>query len=177
LPQGWHVETGHWRLDERGLVGSIEGDSAAVIWHESGYPDDLALVFEAQAMPGHDSDANGFFRAAGSIYGESPNDAWIVGTAGWYVHDDGLERHPNGSTWRVPGAPLKREQSVRVAAGYHQGRVFLWKDGKLLLEETTPPEKETTPHHRLGLGTWDSAVRFSRLSVYDLSGAHHGPCT
>lgn len=181
LPRGWHIETGSWTPTADGLVGSIDGDSAAVIWSERSFPDELAMVFEAAAMPGHDNDANAFFRAAGSIYGTPPNDAWIAGIAGWYVHDHGLEQHPDGPTWQVPGEALRTDRLVTVAAGYSRGRVFLWKDGRLLLERdevTTAGKAAATadaatarpaPHDRLGLGTWDSAVRFTRLSVYDLS--------
>jgi len=169
LPQGWHIESGRWTPTVDGLVGSIEGDSAAVIWSGDSFPDDLAMVFEASAMPGHDNDANGFFRASGSIYGDRPRDAWIVGTAGWYVHDHGLEHHPAGPTWRVPGGPLEPGQTVKVAAGHRDGVVFLWKDGELLLEREDPHASSAVAHDRLGLGTWDSAVRFTRLSVYDLS--------
>ncbi|GEM_PF-3492358 len=169
LPQGWHIETGSWTPTVDGLVGSIEGDSAAVLWSGDSYPDDVAMVFEATSMPGHHSDANGFFRAAGSIYGDGLCEAWIVGTAGWYAHDHGLEHHPTGPTWRVPGQPLVPEQTVKVAAGYRNGVVFLWKDGEVLLERDDPHATAAVPRDRLGLGTWDSAVRFTRLSVYDLS--------
>lgn len=168
LPDGWQIETGSWVPTNSGLVGSIDGDSAAVIWSGMRCPAQLAVVFEAEAMPGHDNDANAFFRAAGSIYGAAPNDAWIAGTAGWYVHDNGLEQHPHGPTWRVPGLPLVPGQVVRVAAGYRRGRVFLWKDGRLLLERDDPHAGSTTVQDRIGLGTWDAAVRFLRLSVYDL---------
>jgi hypothetical protein len=176
LPEGWHVETGRWTPTPDGLLGSIDEDSAAVVWCGQRFPDEVALVMEAQAMPGHDNDANAFFRAAGSIYGGSGGDrdrrrdcgAWIVGTAGWYVADHGLERHPEGPTWRVEGEPLEANRTVRVVAGYRAGRVFLWKDGRLWLAGAHPQPNATGAHDRVGLGTWNSAIRFRRLSVYGI---------
>ena len=173
LPEGWRVETGNWTPTAHGLVGAIASDSAAVIWCGQRFPDELALVLEAEAMPGHDNDANAFFRAVGSIYGDEEHDvadctAWILGTAGWYVHDHGLEKHPHGPTWRVPGGPLIPGAKFRVAAGYRAGHVFLWKDGDLLIEREDPKAEQGVPHDRIGLGTWNSSIRFLRLSVYDL---------
>ena len=69
LPERWRVEAGHWTPTPDGLLGAIDEDSAAVVWCGQRFPDEVALVMEAQAMPGHDNDANAFFHAAGSIYG------------------------------------------------------------------------------------------------------------
>lgn len=178
LPDGWHVETGEWTPTVDGLVGAIEGASAAVVWCGGRFPRDVAVAFEAVVMPGHDRDANAFFHAAGSIYGDGiggagderdgDTSAWIVGTAGWDVHDHGLERHPDGPTWRVPGKALVPGRVVRVVAGYRAGRVFLWKDGRLLMEHADPQAGHSGVHDRVGLGTWDSAVRFRRLSVFGI---------
>ena len=174
LPDGWRVETGTWTPTPEGLVGSIDDDSAAVIWCGASFPDELALVLQAEAMPGHDSDANAFFRGTGRIYGDGPRGAWIAGTAGWYVHDHGLERHPHGPTFRVSGEALVPGRVVRIAAGHHRGRVFLWKDGRLLLERDDPGGGEAAPHDRLGLGTWNSCIRFRHLCVYALGGTRRG---
>jgi len=168
LPPGWRVETGTWTPTEDGLVGAIDGRRAAAIWCDVSFPYDVAIRFEAEVLDGHDNDANAFFRAAGSIYGPGEVEAWIVGIAGWYQHDDGLEKHPSGPAERVAGTPLQPGSSVDVVAGAREGRVFLFKDGERRVELADPEPLAAATHDRVGLGTWDSTIRFTRLRVYRL---------
>ncbi len=170
MPEGWEVETGRWTAGVDGLVGRIAEDRAAAFWCLREFPDEVALVLDAEGMPGYGRDANAFFRAAGCIYprGEQECSAWVVGTSGWYVHDHGLEHHPHGPTWRVPGSPLPGGDALQVVAGSVAGRVFLWKDGALLMDHPDPTLACLGRHRRVGLGTWNSAVRFHRLRVYDV---------
>lgn len=167
LPDGWRVETGTWKPTSEGLVGSIDQNRAAVVWCDAAFPDDVAIRVEAEPLEGHSNAANAFFRAAGTIYGEGERGAWIVGIAGWYVHDDGLEKHPGGPTWRVQGEPLLG-RIVEFVAGIRRGRVFLWKGGRLLLEKEDPAPLDAKTHDRVGLGTWKSKIRFRRLRVYQI---------
>ena len=171
LPEGWHAETGNWGPTPEGLVGSIATERAAVIWCGRPFPSDVAVRFVAEAMPPHQNDANAFFRAAGSVYGPGETSAWIAGIAGWHVFDDGLEKHPAGPSWRVRGRPLAAGRPVEVIAGVRDETVFLWKDGRLLLERRDPAPLNAAAHDRVGLGTWNSEVRFLRLSVYRIDGS------
>ncbi len=166
LPDGWRVETGTWSPTMEGLVGSISENRAAVVWCHASFPHDVAIRVEAEPLEGHTNDANAFFRAAGTIYDKGERGAWIVGIAGWYVHDDGLEKHPGGPTWRVKGVPLQEGNIVEFVAGILRGKVFLWKGGRLLLEREDPTPHDARTHGRVGLGTWNSKIRFRRLRVY-----------
>lgn len=168
LPAGWTVETGTWTPSAEGLVGAIDGSRAAAIWCGDRFPHDVALTFDAVVEPGHDRDANAFFNGAGTIYGAGEQGCWIVGIAGWSVHDDGLEKHPAGPAERVPAAPLSPGRPVSVTAGIQAGRVFLLRDGVPRLELDDPAPLDPVTHDRVGLGTWDSAVRFTRLRVWRL---------
>lgn len=165
-PPGWTVETGSWTPSPAGLLGHVDGDRAAVLWCDAAFPFDLAVRVRAAGVAPSDNDANFFFRAAGTIYGDGEQTAWIAGTAGWYQHDHGLERHPDGPTRRVPGEPLPFDRPVDVVAGYRDGSVFLWKDGALLLEHADPAPLPADRYPRAGLGTWDATVRFLSFSVY-----------
>ena len=168
LPQGWRVETGTWTPTWEGLVGSIDRQRAAAIWCPTSFPGDVAIRVEAEAMEGHTNDANALFGAAGTIYGEGERGAWIVGIAGWHVHDDGLEKHPGGPSWRVRGEALRKGRVVEFVAGIRRGRVFLWKDGRLILEREDPVPLDPKTHSYVGLATWNSTIRFKRLRVYRL---------
>ncbi|MEE8106365.1 MAG: hypothetical protein V3T86_12590 [Planctomycetota bacterium] len=170
LPDGWRVETGTWTPAPDGLVGSIDKKRAAVLWCDASFPFDVAIRIEAEPLDGNTNDANAFFRAAGTIYGAGNQSAWIVGIAGWYVHDDGLERHPGGPAWRIKGEPLREGNVVEFVAGVRRDHVFLWKAGTLLLERDDPAPLDPKTHDRVGLGTWDSKIRFRRLRVYRIDG-------
>jgi len=166
LPEGWTIETGSWTPTHEGLVGAIDADSAAVIWTDARVPFDHEIRVVAEPIPPHDNDANAFFRAAGTIYGEGDQRCWIVGNAGWYCHDDGLERHPDGPTWRVPGAPLRGP--VEFVAGVRDDRVYFEKNGKRVLERPDPSPLDPRTHDRVGLGTWNARIRFLSLKVVPL---------
>ncbi len=168
VPTGWDVETGSWSGSPAGLVGSIDRESAAVIWCRRPFPGDLAVRYWVQAVPPHGNDANAFFRAAGRIYGAGDTAAWIAGIAGWHVFDDGLERNPSGPSWRVAGTPLGEGEIHEIVAGSKGAHLFLWKDGRLLLERDDPSPLDPYSHDRVGLGTWNSTIRFLRVCVYRL---------
>jgi len=163
LPAGWTVETGSWQATPEGLEGRIDAERAAVIWCDRTFPADVAVRYWAQAIPPHTTDANAFFRASGRIYGAGDTTAWISGIAGWHRFEDGLEKNPTGPSWRVPGEPLAAGRSVEVIAGGRGAHLFLWKDGKVRVEGDDAAQ--ASPGH-VGLGTWNSAVRFVRLCVY-----------
>lgn len=166
LPEGWVVETGTWTPTPEGLVGAIDEDSAAVIWADVRVPFDHEIRVVAEALPPSTNDANAFFRAAGTIYGEGDQRCWIVGNAGWYRHDDGLEKHPAGPTWRVPGRPI--EGVVAFTAGVRNDVVYLEKNGERLLERPDPEPLDPATHDRIGLGTWNARIRFLSLAVVPL---------
>lgn len=166
LPDGWTVETGVWTPTPDGLVGAIEADSAAVVWTDARVPFDHEIRVVAEAIAPSDNDANAFFRAAGTIYGESNQSCWIVGNAGWYCHDDGLEKHPSGPTWRVPGKPI--EGVIEFTAGVRDDVVYFEKNGVRLLERADPAPLDPATHDRVGLGTWDARIRFLSLTVVPL---------
>jgi hypothetical protein len=163
LPEGWTVETGSWKATPEGLEGRIDAERAAVIWCDRTFPADVAVRYWAEAIPPHTTDANAFFRASGRIYGTGDTTAWIAGIAGWHRFEDGLEKNPSGPSWRVPGEPLAAGTTVEVIAGGRGAQLFLWKDGKVRVEgEDTA---QAVPG-QVGLGTWNSAIRFVRLCVY-----------
>lgn len=169
FPADWEVETGDWKATPAGLLGSIDSESAAVLWCRRPFPGDLAVRYWVQAVAPHENDANAFFRAAGRIYGTGDTAAWIAGIAGWHVFDDGLEKNPAGPSWRVPGTAMEDGKVVEIVAGGKGANLFLWKGGRLLLEKDDPAPLDPRSHDRIGLGTWHSTIRFLRVCVYRLT--------
>ncbi|MEM7245558.1 MAG: hypothetical protein AAF533_09455 [Acidobacteriota bacterium] len=166
LPDGCEVEVPSWEPTTDGLVGRIDEASAAVLWLPGSYPFDHVVRMSAGGVAPHCRDANVFFRARGTIYGEGDQTAWIAGTAGWDVHDDGVEKHPAGPTFREPSQPLPTDDTTEVACGYRDGRAFFWREGGPCLEHADPDPLDAATHDRIGLGTWDSRVRFTRVRIY-----------
>ncbi len=165
-PSAWRVECGAWEPTPAGLVGSIAGDQPAVVWCDVRFPFDHALCVRATAVAPHTSDANGFFRGAGRIAGPDEHRCWIAGNAGWWQHDDGLEKHPAGPTWRRPGRPLSATLAVTFAAGVSDDTVFLCKDGALVVADRDPDPLPAAEFCHVGLGTWDSKICFHACEVH-----------
>ena len=164
-PAAWRVECGEWAAGPEGLVGFVAGDKPAVVWCTNEYPFDHAIGVRAHAVAPNTNDANGFFRGVGRIEGPDEHRCWIAGNAGWWQHDDGLEKHPSGPTWRVAGAPLP-DAPVEFYAGVKDDVVFLFKDGRLVEARSDPDPLPVETFARVGLGTWDSEIRFLACHVF-----------
>lgn len=164
-PSDWKGECGMWEATADGLVGSTEGDWPAVVWCLRDYPFDHAIGVCAKAIAPNTNDANGFFRGVGRINGPEEHRCWIAGNAGWWQHDDGLEKHPGGPTWRHAGSPLP-DTPIRFWAGVKDDVVFLYKDGRLIDARPDPAPLPAAEFPRIGLGTWDSKICFLWCDVF-----------
>lgn len=172
LQRDFAPETGTWRHVDGGLEGTITGDRAAACWHREHFAGDIALRFSASTVAPHTRDINCYWSAAGSIYGPPPNDCYVSGLGGWWSGKHGIERYPEGNWRALTGADaLVPGQRYAVTVGRIGGWQFLFLDDALVVEAFDP---DPLSGDRIGLATWDSAVVFHSLEVFQIRDVERG---
>lgn len=167
LAEDFETGPGEWRVEDGWLSGRRLAEAGGFVFSRARYPGDLLLRFTAALVPPCDHDLNFCFRSEG--WDDAAGDAgraYIGGLSAWYAGKSGIERYPATevqamtSLLRIePGRP------VRVETGILGDRLFLYVDGRLVLDLRDPAPLADPACARIGLGVYFSEARFRDLSV------------
>ncbi len=161
------VGAGDWRVEDGWLVGRRFAEAGGFAFTRSLFPGDLLVRFTAALVPPCDHDLNFCFRSEGwDAAADDAGRAYIGGLSAWYAGKSGIERYPGDgvqgmtSLLRIePGVP------VRVETGIVGDRLFLFVDGRLVLDLRDPDPLRDPGCGRVGLGVYFSEARFRDLAI------------
>lgn len=169
LARDWQVHEGDWHLEGEWLTGRNPRNCPGMITSRACYCVNTLLDFEARTVPPstHDIDCmwNGSWDEARNQRGL----AYIAGLQGWWEGKVGFEKSP---TYRLTAAtplfPFEAGRIYRMQAGSINGHIFVFVDGRLLLEMTDPEPIDPTRYGMIGFEAYASYVQIRRLVVRQL---------
>ncbi|MCZ6833928.1 MAG: NUDIX hydrolase [Acidobacteria bacterium] len=171
LPAGWQPRHGDWRIHDKALCGSVEGEHPAVLWCETPVPGDHAILFQAATVPPRHNDINCYWEGSGDISQAGDPQCTIGGVGGWWDGLTGIERYPEGGL-RASGRLLSIQpgRMYEICAGRWGGSDFIFIDGRLAVQLDDPAATRRTSS-RVALATWNSHVHFASVQVCSLPAA------
>jgi hypothetical protein len=170
LQKYWIVKTGEWKFNDGWYEGKNPDNSPGMIISKENYLGDVMIEFEARnALPSkHDIDV----MVSGS-WNDSINKrdtAYVAGLQGWWEGKIGIERSPEYIL--NAGTPLYMYEAghiYHIIMGNINGHVFIWADGKLLIELMDPNPIDSKRFGKVGFEAYASWIQIRNIKVRQIS--------
>ncbi len=166
LAADWRVRGGDWWLDGEWLTGRNPENCPGMVTSRASYCCNVMLDFEARTVAPSTHDINCMWN--GSWYEDSNERAlaYVAGLEGWWEGKVGFEKSPEFKL--IAATPLfdfEPGRIYRLQAGSIDGHVFVFVDGRLLLEVKDPDPIDFSTYGMIGFEAYASMIQVRRLVV------------
>lgn len=159
----WRVRAPEWSVEGEWLTGSNPHNRPSMVTSRESYFGNVLLEFEARTVPPSTHDIDCMWNGS---WDETKNErgvAYVAGLQGWWEGKVGVEKAPdyklNAST---PLFMFEPGRIYKLQTGSIDGHVFVFVDGKLLLEVTDPDPIDNTRHGLVGFEAYASMIQVRR---------------
>ena len=162
----FEISGGAWCAKDGVLVGYMKEDGGGLIYSNKHFLGDIMIDFYGKILSPYDNDLNFTFCANGWNYEKgTPLDGYVGSIQGWWIGKSGIEKYPLDSCVEalamIPNFESEREYHIQ--AGKIGKRLFLFVDGKLVVELLD--KNPITDFGRVGLGVYASKIQFRDFKV------------
>jgi hypothetical protein len=162
----WQIRAPEWSVEGEWLTGRNPDNRPSMVTSRESYFGNVLLEFEARTVPPSTHDIDCMWNGS---WDETKNErgvAYVAGLQGWWEGKVGVERSPdyklNAST---PLFAFEPGRIYKMQAGSIDGHVFVFVDGRLLLEVTDPDPIDNTRHGLVGFEAYASMIQVRRPVV------------
>lgn len=162
----WQIYNGEWQLEDGWLTGQNPGDYAEFIMSKEKYPGNIMLDFEARTVAPCKNDINFLWHS--SMYEDKKDlaESYIASVAGWWEGKTGLEKSPTYDFYSATSLfPLVPGKAYHIQGGSIDGQLFIFIDGKLVIEAVDKNPIDSALHSRVGFDVYASNVQFRNLVI------------
>ncbi len=166
LRTDWQIRGGRWRVDGEWLTGLNGESKPGMVTSRAGFFGNVLLEFDARTVPPSTHDIDCMWSGSWDEPTNTRGVAYVAGLEGWWEGKVGFEKSPD---YRLNAAtPLfdfEPGRVYRMQAGSVDGHVFVFVDGRLLLEVTDPDPIDTSRHGLVGFEAYASMIQVRRVLV------------
>lgn len=170
LEKYWQIYNGNWKLEDSWLTGENHGDYPEFIMSKEKYPGNIMLDFEARTVAPCDNDINFLWNS--SMYEDKKDlaESYIGSIGGWWEGKAGLEKSPSYDLYTATSLfKIEPGKTYRIQAGSIDGHMFLFIDGKLVIETIDRKPIDSSIHARVGFDVYASHVQIRNLVIRQIS--------
>ncbi len=164
--QDWQVRGGEWAVDGQWLTGRNPENAPGMVTCRREFTGDVMLDFEGRTVLPSTHDIDCMWSGSWDESTNRRDTAYVAGLEGWWEGKVGFEKSPEYKL--IAGTPLLDFQPGRVyrmQAGSIGGHVFVFVDGKLVLEVTDPDPIDGERCGMIGFEAYASMIQVRRLIV------------
>ena len=170
LRDDWTTHNGSWWVQDGWLHGRNPENAPGMAILKEDFPGNVMVAFDARTvLPStHDIDVmwNGEWLEAENKRGT----AYVAGIEGWWVGKVGLEKSPAYElTATTPLFDFEPGRIYRILAGSIDGHLFVFVDGRLLLEVTDPQPIDHQRFAKVGFEAYSSHIQVRNISVRQIT--------
>ena len=170
LRTDWQVRGGQWRVEGEWLSGKNPENAPGMVTSRARYAGNVLLEFEARTVPPSTHDIDCMWNGSWNEESNTRGVAYVAGLEGWWEGKVGFEKSPdyklNAAT---PLWPFTPGQSYGMQVGSVDGHVFVFVDGRLVLEVTDPDPIDTSVHGLIGFEAYASMIQVRRVIVRQIA--------
>lgn len=162
----WQVRSGEWQLDGEWLTGSNPLNAPGMVTSRANYFGNVMLEFEARTVLPSTHDIDCMWNGSWDEEKDACGVAYILGLQGWWEGKAGVEKSPE---FRLKAAtplfPFEPGRIYRLQVGSIDGHIFVFVDGKLVIELTDPDPIDHTRYGMIGFEAYASMMQVRNLIV------------
>ncbi len=166
LARDWRVRGGEWRVEDGWLHGSNPENCPGMVTSVGGFADDVLLDFEARTVAPSTHDIDWMWNGSWDEATNTRSTAYVAGLQGWWEGKVGFEKAPD---YRLIAAtplfPFEPGRTYRIQSGSIEGHVFVFVDGRLVLELRDPDPIDSAKCPLIGFEAYASRIAVRNLVV------------
>ena len=166
----WTVHNSKWWMEDGWLCGKNPASHPGMVILKKDFPGNVLVEFEARTVKPSTHDINVMWN--GSYFDEAleRGPAYVAGIAGWWSRKIGLEKSPEYKL--VACTPLfdfEPGRIYKIIAGSIDGHLFVFVDGKLMLELTDPKPIDNQKYAKVGFEAYSSHIQVRNIIIRQIS--------
>jgi len=166
LQTDWQVRGGQWRIDGEWLHGSNPQNAPGMVTSRVSYFGNVLLDFEARTVPPSTHDIDCMWNGSWDEKTNTRDVAYVAGLQGWWEGKVGFEKSPEYRlNVATPLLPFEPGRIYHIQVGSIDGHVFVFVDGRLILEVTDPDPIDTSRYGLIGFEAYASMIQVRRVVV------------
>lgn len=162
----WEVKSAKWRYNEGWFEGINQKNSPGMIVSRADYFGNIIVRFTAKTMLPSNHDIDVMWNGSWDDKKNERALAYVAGIQGWWEGKVGIEKSPdcllNAMTPLFDFIPGKEYD---IIAGSVDGHIFIFIDGKLILEVTDPDPIDTAKHGKVGFEAYCSHIMIKNIEI------------
>lgn len=162
----WQVKSANWFCKDGWFEGINPENCAGMIVSKEDYFGDVMVSFTAKTVLPSDHDIDVMWNGSWDEEKDQRDVAYVAGLEGWWEGKVGFERSPeyvlNAGT---PLFDFEPGKEYHMIAGSIQGHVFIFVDGKLILEITDPDPIDSSKYGKVGFEAYCSHIQVKNIEV------------
>ncbi len=170
LEQDWQIRDGEWHVEGEWLTGKNPENCPGMVTSRVRYFGNVMLDFEGRTVLPSTHDINCMWNGSWDETTNRRDVAYVAGLEGWWEGKVGFEKSPefklNAAT---PLFRFEPGKTFRIQAGSIDGHVFVFVDGKLVLEVTDPEPIDSQRYGMIGFEAYASHIQVRRLVVRQIA--------
>jgi hypothetical protein len=166
LAKYWDIKSGEWKYNDGWYEGINPDNSPGMIVSKENYFDDVMIEFEARNVLPSKHDIDVMVSGSWNDSLKRRDTAYVAGLQGWWVGKIGIERSPEYIL--NAGTPLyiyEPGHTYHIIMGNISGHVFIWADGKLLIELMDPNPIDGNRFGKVGFEAYASRIQVRNIKV------------
>ena len=166
----WDIKSGKWSYDHGWFAGINPENSPGMIISKADYFGNIMVDFTGKTVLPSTHDINLMWNGSWDYAGNMRGVAYVAGVEGWWEKKVGIEKSPdyklNVST---PLFHFEPGKEYHIQAGSIEGHIFIFIDGRLILEATDPDPIDSQKYGKVGFEAYCSSIKIKDIVIRELA--------
>ncbi len=166
LAADWQIRGSQWWVEDGWLTGKNPHNQPGMVTSRESFFGDVMLDFEARTVLPSTHDIDCMWNGSWDETTNRRDVAYVVGLEGWWEGKVGFEKSPQYKLLAAtPLFPFEPGKTYHIQLGSIDGHVFVFVDGRLVLEVTDPDPIDSSRYGMIGFEAYASFIQVRRLVV------------
>jgi len=166
LEKDWNIYTGDWWTEKDWVYGKHRENSPGMIVSRASYNFNTMIEFEASTVLPSTHDINFMWNGSWDEKTNKRTIAYVAGLQGWWEGKVGIEKSPDYKLTAGTGLfNFEPGKIYFIQGGSIDGHIFIFVDGKLLLEITDPEPIDYLKYGRVGFEAYCSYIKIRNIKI------------
>ena len=166
----WDIKSGEWCYEDGWFAGKTSENKPGMIVSKNNFFGNVMVDFIGKTVLPSTHDINVMWNGSWDEAKDERDIAYVAGVAGWWENKVGIERSPDYKL--NVGTPLfhfEPGKEYHIQAGSIEGHIFVFIDGKLILECTDPDPIDNKKYGKVGFEAYCSSIKIKDIVIRELA--------
>ena len=166
----WTVHNSTWWVEDGWLCGKNAENAPGMAILKADFPGNVMVEFEARTVLPSTHDIDVMWNGEWLLQENKRGMAYVAGIQGWWTGKVGLEKSPQYKlTATTPLFDFQPGRIYLVLAGSIDGHLFVFVDGRLILEVTDPDPIDAQRFNKVGFEAYASHIQVRSIVIRQIA--------